>query len=160
VSLGIPFHLKKKVRGVANFREPICKNHIGQNVGKEKQKSTFFGIFYKKLPMSKLWILFHLKFPHCIYNWLWINGLTPFYWFYLTGQNLIFSFQFYPNRLLHCHFSVVLPVKQSRHKMHKLSFVNWADTEPCTKLKSPKFKSIWRYRFSWKGIFWRIQKIQ
>jgi hypothetical protein len=46
VSLGIPFHLKKKVRGVANFREQICRNPIRRNVGKEKQKSTCFGIFY------------------------------------------------------------------------------------------------------------------
>jgi hypothetical protein len=52
------FQLKKKKLGmVAHFWEEICKNHIRQNVGKEKQKSTCFGIFYK---------LFQLKFPHCI----------------------------------------------------------------------------------------------
>jgi hypothetical protein len=32
---------------VANFRKQIRKNHIRQNVGKEKQKSTCFGIFTK-----------------------------------------------------------------------------------------------------------------
>jgi hypothetical protein len=47
VSLGIPFHLKKKLGVVASFREQIYKNHMRQNVGKEKQKSTCFGIFYK-----------------------------------------------------------------------------------------------------------------
>jgi hypothetical protein len=29
---------------VASFREQICKNQMRQNVGKEKQKSTCFGI--------------------------------------------------------------------------------------------------------------------
>jgi hypothetical protein len=48
MSLGIPFHLKKESLGVvAHFREEICKNHMHQNVNKEKQKSTCFGIFYK-----------------------------------------------------------------------------------------------------------------
>jgi hypothetical protein len=28
----------------------FCKNHVRQNVGKEKQKSTCFGIFYKNRP--------------------------------------------------------------------------------------------------------------
>jgi hypothetical protein len=47
VSLGEPFYLKKKLGVVAHFQEEICKNHMRQNVGKEKQKSNCFGIFYK-----------------------------------------------------------------------------------------------------------------
>jgi hypothetical protein len=47
VSLGIPFHLKKKVRGCCELPGQICKNHMRQNMGREKQKSTCFGIFYK-----------------------------------------------------------------------------------------------------------------
>jgi hypothetical protein len=53
VSLGIPFYLKKKLGVVAHFLEEMCKNHMRQNVSKEKQKSTYFGIFYKSR-MSKL----------------------------------------------------------------------------------------------------------
>jgi hypothetical protein len=45
---------KKKLGVVASFREQICKNYMRQNVGKEKQKSTCFGIFLQKPPMSKL----------------------------------------------------------------------------------------------------------
>jgi septal ring factor EnvC (AmiA/AmiB activator) len=32
-----------------SFREQICKNHIRQNLGRKKQKSTCFGIFYTKI---------------------------------------------------------------------------------------------------------------
>jgi hypothetical protein len=60
-----PFERKKNLGLVANFWEQIWKNLIRQNVGKEKQKSTCFGIFYKN-HVSKLLILFQLKFPHCI----------------------------------------------------------------------------------------------
>jgi hypothetical protein len=39
VSLGITLYLKKKTfRVVGHFREQICKNHMPQNVDKEKQK--------------------------------------------------------------------------------------------------------------------------
>jgi hypothetical protein len=33
---------------VAHFREKICKKQMRQNLGKEKQKSTCFGIFFTK----------------------------------------------------------------------------------------------------------------
>jgi hypothetical protein len=36
VSLDIPLRLKKKLGVVEHFRERICKNHMRQNVGKEK----------------------------------------------------------------------------------------------------------------------------
>jgi hypothetical protein len=36
-----PLHLKKKLGVVAHFREEICKNHMHQNVGTEKQKSPY-----------------------------------------------------------------------------------------------------------------------
>jgi hypothetical protein len=39
---------------LASFREQICKNHMRQNMGREKQKSSCFGIFLQKSPMSKL----------------------------------------------------------------------------------------------------------
>jgi hypothetical protein len=43
---------KKKLGVVAHFREEMCKNHMRQNVGKEKQKSTCFGIFYNVQVMN------------------------------------------------------------------------------------------------------------
>jgi hypothetical protein len=66
--LAYPSIWKKKLGVVAHFRAEICKNHRGRNVGKEKQKSTCFGIFLQNSPISKLWILFQLKFPHCIFS--------------------------------------------------------------------------------------------
>jgi hypothetical protein len=38
-----------KLGVIVSFREQICKNHIRQNLGRKKQKSTCFGIFYSKI---------------------------------------------------------------------------------------------------------------
>jgi hypothetical protein len=54
VSLGIPFHLKKKVRGGFALPGEDMQKQMRQNLGKEKQKSTCFGIFLQKVPISKL----------------------------------------------------------------------------------------------------------
>jgi hypothetical protein len=46
--LAYPFTWKKKLGVAAHFREKICKKQMRQNLGKEKQKSTCFGIFFTK----------------------------------------------------------------------------------------------------------------
>jgi hypothetical protein len=45
---------KKKDGRLVGFLQQKCKNHMRQNVGKEKYKLTCFGIFLQKLPISKL----------------------------------------------------------------------------------------------------------
>jgi hypothetical protein len=47
VSLGIPFHLKKKLRGGCELAGADMQKPYAPNVGREKQKSTYFGIFFK-----------------------------------------------------------------------------------------------------------------
>jgi hypothetical protein len=65
---GVTWHTlsfeKKKLRVVAHFREqkpyaPKCEQG--------KTKIDQFRNFFTKSPMSKLWILFQLTFPHCIF---------------------------------------------------------------------------------------------
>jgi hypothetical protein len=45
VSLGKPSYLKKKLGVVAHFQEEIYKNHMRQNVDKEKKNRPVSGFF-------------------------------------------------------------------------------------------------------------------
>jgi hypothetical protein len=54
VSLGIPFHLKNKVRGGCEFPEPDTQKPYTPKCGQAKTKIDLFQDFLQKFPMSKL----------------------------------------------------------------------------------------------------------
>jgi hypothetical protein len=54
VSLGIPFHLKKKVRGGCELPGADMQKPYAPKFGQEKTKIDLFRDFLQKSPMSKL----------------------------------------------------------------------------------------------------------
>jgi hypothetical protein len=54
VSLGIPFHLKKKVRGGCELPGADMQKPYAPKYGQRKTKIDLFGDFLQKSPMSKL----------------------------------------------------------------------------------------------------------
>jgi hypothetical protein len=54
VSLGIPFHLKKKVRGGCELLGPDMQKPYAPKYGQGKTKIDLFRDFLQKSPMSQL----------------------------------------------------------------------------------------------------------
>jgi hypothetical protein len=75
VSLDILLYLKKKVRDGCAFSGADMQKPYAPNYGQQKTQIDLFRDFLQKSPMSKLRILFQLKFPHC-------TDLSPVDWMY------------------------------------------------------------------------------
>jgi hypothetical protein len=60
--------LKKKVRGGCELPKADMQKPYEPKCGQGKTKIDLFRDFFQKSPMSKLLILFQLKFPHCIFQ--------------------------------------------------------------------------------------------
>jgi hypothetical protein len=72
--LAYPSIWKKKVMGDCALSGGDMQNPYTPKCGQGKTKIDIFRDFLQKPPMSKLWILFQLKFPHCITIFIIFNN--------------------------------------------------------------------------------------